>query len=104
MSTFGERLRAARLMAGISQERLGIEAGIQEESASARMNRYEKGARAPAIEVAERIAAALDVPLSYLYAQDDDEATLLLAYHKMNSEQRQKLLALALTVKSSVRK
>jgi len=94
MSNFGQRLRAARLAAGISQERLGVEAGIQEESASARMNRYEKGTRAPAVEIVERIAAVLDAPVSYFYSQDDDEASFLLAFHRLPVKSRRELLQL----------
>lgn len=85
MSNFGERLRAARLGAGMSQERLGVEARIQEEGASARMNRYEK-ARAQAVEIVERIAKVLDVAVSYFYSQEDVEASLLLAFHRMSVE------------------
>lgn len=95
MSKFGERLKAARLAAGMSQERLGVEAGIEEESASARMNRYEKGKRAPAVEIVERVARVLDVPVSYFYAQDDDEASLLLAFHRMPKKRCKELLMLA---------
>jgi transcriptional regulator with XRE-family HTH domain len=84
MSSFGERLKAVRLAAGMSQERLGVEAGIQEESASARMNRYERGTRAPAFELVQRIAKALDVPVTYFYASNDLEAELLLAFHRLD--------------------
>lgn len=97
MANFGERLKAARMAAGLSQERLGVEAGIQEESASARMNRYEKGTRAPAVEIVERIAEVLDVPVSYFYSHDDEEAQLLLAFHRMSQERRTKILKLALS-------
>lgn len=97
MANFGERLKAARMAAGLSQERLGIEAGIQEESASARMNRYEKGTRAPAVEIVERIAEVLDVPVSYFYSHDDEEARLLLAFHRMSQERRTEILKLALS-------
>jgi len=92
MSSFGERLRAARVAAGMSQERLGIEAGIEEASASARMNRYERGTRAPAVEIVERIAIVLNVPVSYFYSQDDEEASLLIAFHRMPTKQRIELL------------
>lgn len=92
MSSFGERLRAARLAAGMSQERLGIEAGIEEASASARMNRYEKGTRAPAVEIVERIATVLNVPVSYFYSQDDEEANLLMAFHRMSAKRRKEIL------------
>ncbi|GAA5012626.1 helix-turn-helix transcriptional regulator [Massilia kyonggiensis] len=97
MANFGKRLKAARMAAGLSQERLGVEAGIQEESASARMNRYEKGTRAPAVEIVERVAKVLNAPVSYFYSQDDDEAKLLLAFHRMPANRRKELLKFALT-------
>jgi len=92
MSTFGERLKSARVAADLSQEQLGIRAGIEEESASTRMNRYEKGTRAPAVEIVERIAGVLNLPVSYFYTQHDDEADLLVAFHRMSPERRKQLL------------
>lgn len=97
MSTFGKRLKSARQLAGLSQEQLGVQAGLEEESASTRMNRYEKGVREPAVEIAGRIAKVLDVPVSYFYSDDDDEASLLLAFHRMSVEKRSALLLQALT-------
>ena len=38
-----KRLKEARLRSGLSQEKLGVLAGIDEASASARMNQYERG-------------------------------------------------------------
>ena len=81
-------------MAGLSQEQTGVQAGIEEESASTRMNRYEKGVREPAVEIVARIAKVLDVPVSYFYSQDDDEANLVLAFHRMSAKQREELLKL----------
>ena len=92
MSTFGKRLKSARLVANLSQEQLGVRAGIEEASASARMNRYEKGTRAPAVEIVERIAIVLDVPVSYFFAENEGEATLLLAFHRMSEAEREQLL------------
>lgn len=43
MSTMARRLKEARQRAGLTQERLGVLAGIDEMSASARMNQYERG-------------------------------------------------------------
>jgi transcriptional regulator with XRE-family HTH domain len=37
------RLKEARLRTGLSQQKLGILAGIDEATASARMNQYERG-------------------------------------------------------------
>ena len=47
-----KRLKEARLRAGLSQEKLGILAGIDEASASVRMNQYEKGKHTPDFEMA----------------------------------------------------
>lgn len=64
---FAGRLKTARLRkaaklkaegkGGYSQERLGVEAGIEEASASARMNQYEQGVHAPDLSLAIRFAA-----------------------------------------------
>ncbi|MBV8035526.1 MAG: helix-turn-helix transcriptional regulator [Pelomonas sp.] len=83
MSVIGRRLKEARQRAGLSQERLGLEAGLEAESASARMNRYETGARSPTLELMERIGAVLKVPASYFYEADDLTAELLLTFHKL---------------------
>jgi DNA-binding XRE family transcriptional regulator len=47
ISIVAKRLKEARLLAGISQKKLGIKAGIDEFTASARINQYEKGAHMP---------------------------------------------------------
>ena len=101
MSTFGKRLKTARLQAELSQEQLGLLAGLEVESASARMNRYERGTRAPAVELVERIGAALNLPTAYFYATEDDEAKLLVAFHRMPHEEKQRLLAMALNPRDS---
>ncbi len=86
------RLKEARLRSGITQESLGVKAGIDEYSASARMNQYEKGVHLPNFELLERCATVLDVPVEYFYARSDDVAGLLLKYHRMSTKQREVLL------------
>jgi len=49
----------------LSQEKLGILAGINESSASARMNQYERGNDTPDVLLASQIAKILEVPLSF---------------------------------------
>jgi transcriptional regulator with XRE-family HTH domain len=101
MAKFCDRLKTARLASGLSQEKLGVEAGIHEtDSARARINRYERGTRVPAFEVVEQIARVLNVPPTYLYAQDDDEAALLLAFHHLSTENRRHLLDVIMTLPS----
>jgi len=92
MSVFGQRLKTARLEAGLSQEQLGIEAGLDPMSASAQMNRYELGKRAPNYDLAVALGKVLGVPAAYFYASKDDEAELLLAFQRMSGDAKRKLL------------
>jgi transcriptional regulator with XRE-family HTH domain len=82
------------MAAGLSQEQLGIRAGIEEASASARMNRYERATRTPDVDLMQRIAAVLNLPLAYFYSVDDEEASLLLSYHRLSKENQAKVLKL----------
>ncbi len=77
------RLKEARLRAGISQERLGVMAGLDEMSASSRMNQYERGKHTPGFFLIERLALALGIPTPWFYTRDDDMAELLMAYHSL---------------------
>jgi transcriptional regulator with XRE-family HTH domain len=80
MSVFSKRLKEIRTKKGYSQEQLGLEAGLDEMSASARMNRYELGKRTPDFSIVEKIAEVLDVPTAYFYAKEDDLAEMILNY------------------------
>lgn len=62
---------------------------------SVRINRYEQGVNRADMDTAAALAAALDVPLAYLFAEKDDQAELLLAFSKLSSADRAKLVALA---------
>ena len=55
--TFGQRLREARLRAGLSQSDVEETSGIPK----ARLSRYENGHVAPSIQTLERLAVALGV-------------------------------------------
>lgn len=92
MSIFARRLKEARVEAGVSQETLGVMAGIDEASASARMNQYERNKHEPDFTMVERIAKALDVPESYLYTKDDDAAWLLVQFHRMRAAKRKEVI------------
>ena len=92
LPVLSKRLREARAAAGISQEQLGILAGIDEFSASARMNQYERGKHSPNLQLMGRIARVLGLPTAYFYADDDQLATILAEYGKLNTRQRKRLL------------
>ena len=71
-----KRLKEARLARGLSQKQLGIEAGLDEFVASTRLNRYEVGVHAPDYPMSVRLAKVLDVPVAYLYCDNDELAKL----------------------------
>lgn len=77
---FPKRLKQARKAAKLTQENLGIEAGIDESSASARMNQYEKGTHAPDFTMVKSIAKVLNIPTAYFYCEEDELGELILNY------------------------
>ncbi|TDR45574.1 helix-turn-helix protein [Tahibacter aquaticus] len=77
----------------MSQKDLGIAAGLDEFVASTRINRYETGVHEPDLETAGRLAQALGVPLAYLFADDDRQARLLLAFAALSKGRQDAFLA-----------
>ncbi|MDN7797042.1 MULTISPECIES: helix-turn-helix domain-containing protein [Burkholderiaceae] len=94
-AVFPRRLKQARLRSGLTQEQLGIHAGIDEFSASTRVNQYEKGKHTPAIQTSQRLARALLVPTGFLYEDDDLLANLLAIAGRLSKEKKRALLASA---------
>lgn len=87
---FGRRLREARLRAGVPQDKLGVAIGLDEGVASARMSRYETGVHEPPANIANRIAEVLGVLPPYFHCQDDDLATVILAWSRLSETDRQR--------------
>lgn len=73
-SPFPKRLKQARKDRGLSQKQLGILSGMDEFSASARMNQYEKGVHSPDFKTVKALAEVLKVPTAFLYCEEDDLA------------------------------
>jgi transcriptional regulator with XRE-family HTH domain len=88
MSVFALRLKEARIRLGLSQEKLGVLAGIDEASSSARMNQYERGKHTPDSTMVARLAQALNVPEAFFYAQDDELAWLLIQWHRADKKHK----------------
>lgn len=88
---WGQRLKAARLKAGLSQKQLGILAGLDPSVASTRINRYELGIHKADYQIARHLAGVLSVPVAYFYADDDDLAEWILLYARLNPEQRSRI-------------
>ncbi|EEO28194.1 helix-turn-helix domain-containing protein [Oxalobacter paraformigenes] len=91
-SVFSLRLKEAREKAGISQRRLGIEAGMDEFVASTRVNRYEKGIHEPDEATAVKLAQVLNIPLAYFYADDDRLAEVILLFSCLPERDKQEYL------------
>jgi transcriptional regulator with XRE-family HTH domain len=105
MSVFGKRMKEARTAAGLSQEMLGVLAGIDEMSSSARMNQYERGKHQPDFSMVERIAAVLNVPESYLYCKDEELAAILVDVHRLApTEKAQVILEIRAVLKHQISK
>jgi transcriptional regulator with XRE-family HTH domain len=86
------RLKDARQAAGLSQRQLGVAAGLDEGVASTRINRYELGVHRPDYGIAVQLARALNVPVAYLYCDDDVTAQILLALHRVTVQVRRQVL------------
>ena len=91
---WGERLKQARVAAGLSQKSLGIEAGIDQFVASTRINRYELGVHKPNLLAARNLAKVLDVPVAFFYSDEDEIADLIYRYSKAEPSVQQKIQTL----------
>jgi len=89
---FQHRLKTAREMNERSQKQLGIDAGLDPFVASARVNRYELGVHQPDLATVERLAKALTVPPAYLFAGDERLARMILAFDKLSTADKDRVL------------
>lgn len=72
------RLKEARQRAKLTQERLGVLAGIEEATAYSRLSHYENGTHKPTFDLVCEFARVLNVPECYFYTVDDDFAEAVL--------------------------
>jgi len=91
-SPIPQRIRQARTRAGLSQKQLGIAAGMDEFSASPRMNQYEQGRHTPTYQTLESIAKVLDVPVPFFYTRNDRLAEWILLIGKLPPQDGRKLM------------
>jgi len=81
LSPLPKRLKEARQRKGISQKSLGILIGVDEFSASSRMNHYEVGRHSPDFPTIKLLAKELGVPTAYFYTEEDWLAESILALY-----------------------
>lgn len=88
---FGQRLRQLRQRRKLAQDELGVMAGLEESSSSARMSRYESGVHEPPFQFVEVLARVLNVSPAYFFCPDDRLADLILIYSSVPETKRQVL-------------
>lgn len=81
------------MAAGLSQRELGRRIGLPEEVVSSRVTRYERGTSEPDFDTAEKLARELGVPLSYLVADNELLADIILSVSKLPLAEQKKLAA-----------
>jgi len=80
---------------GLSQEAVGVRAGIDPSVASARMNQYERQVHQPAFAVVQKLARVLRRPTPYFYAVDEALAELIAIYGELPPTSKEHLLEIA---------
>lgn len=81
-----KRLKEARHRAKLTQERLGVMAGIDESTARSRVSQYENGIYRPNFETCCAFAKILGVPECYFYTLDDDFAGALVELYSRHAD------------------
>lgn len=92
----GARLKAAGVKGRYTQERVALNIGVEEASATSRINHYEQGRHLPDLEMAKRLATELEVPLAYLFCEDDNMAELVLLFERLPARKRKQAMTLLL--------
>jgi transcriptional regulator with XRE-family HTH domain len=92
---FGKRLGDARKARNLSQDEVGQRAGLR----GAVVGRYERAEARPSVEIAARLAVALNASLDYLTGVSDDDldpdtARRIIAVQRLKPAQREHVFAL----------
>ena len=67
---------------------MGIEAGMDQFSASARMNHYEMGRHTPDYSTLKRIATVLKLPVAYFYSEDNELAEIIRVFYNLKPDEK----------------
>lgn len=69
-----------------------VRAGMDDSSASGRMNHYERGRHVPDIDTMRKLANVLGKPLSYFFCEDDLSAELVCLFEQLDEDEKLDLL------------
>lgn len=95
LSLLARRLKELRNLREMTQMELGVRAGIDESSASARINQYERGKHTPDFLTVCNLARVLGVDATYFYARDEQLARLITQFGRMQPDDQIMLINLA---------
>jgi len=90
-----KRLKQARLAFGVSQKKLGMLVGIEEHSASVRMNQYETGKHTPNFLTLQNIGKVLGYPVAFFSSDDDLVSEIIHLTAKLSEADKEELLSVA---------
>lgn len=90
-SVVAARLRQARELRGLSQRETGVRMGLDKDTGSARISRYESESMAISLEALFELAQALEVPPAYLVATTPAMADAILTLGGESEVQQAKL-------------
>ena len=93
-SIVASRLLEAREALGLSQQALGVRAGIEEETAKVRIHYYERGKYVPTLSMLDSIARVLGKPLTWFFCEPDEQALISLLHSLPSAEREQALKAI----------
>lgn len=80
MENFGGNLKRFRTEKGFSQEAFATKIGVHVTN----LSKYERNKSVPSLEIAEKMASALDMSLDVLvYGQQDQKARILIADNEL---------------------
>ncbi|TKA14731.1 helix-turn-helix domain-containing protein [Xanthomonas nasturtii] len=85
------RLRQARERRGLSQREVGMRMGLDKDTASARISRYESGAMSISLEALFEMAEALEVPPAFLLASSPGMGDAIMALGEQSHGQQEQL-------------
>ena len=86
-NVLAKRIRQAREMLGIPQDKLGVLIGLDEGCASARISRYESGKHQPPLKTVQLLAKKLNVPTAFLFCEDDLMAEIILKLGRLSKSE-----------------
>lgn len=81
-----QRLGEARKAAGLTQQELGVAAGIEEETAKVRVHQYEQAKHLPPYSMLERLAEVLGKPVTWFVCKEGQQ-DLILVIDELSSQE-----------------